>query len=193
MINSPLFIIFSMVINFAMWLIFIRFMMQFAEVDRHSAIVKTTYRLTKIVDIFARIFPNLNQGKLSLSAFVLLFLLFLMGVAGRASMLGRELSAIELFFVGSIEAILLFLSALRWVILVAIVSSFALMFIDRPNPTLDSLIATINKMAEPIINPFRKYMPEMGMFDLSPLAAMIVLSLSSKVIEIFAAEIWLKM
>lgn len=193
MVNSPLYIIFSIVVNFAMWLIFLRFMMQFAGVDKKNPIVKTTYMLTKIVDIYARIFPNYNKGRLSLSAFVLLFLLFLMGVAGRASILGAELTAIELFFAGSIQAVLLFLTALRWMILIAIVVSFIVILASKTPPMVESIIALVNQMAEPIVAPFRKYIPPLGMFDLSPLAAMLLLSLLSKVIEIFATEIWLKM
>lgn len=192
MVNSPLYIIFTIVVNFAMWLIFLRFMMQFAEADKKNPIVKTTYSLTKIVDIYARIFPNFKKGRLSLSAFVLLFLLFLMGVAGRASILGAELTALELFFAGSIQAVLLFLAALRWTILIAIIASFVVVLASKIPPILESAIALVNQMAEPIISPFRKYIPPLGMFDLSPLAAMLLLSLSSKVIEILATEIWLK-
>lgn len=192
MVNSPLYVIFTIVVNFAMWLIFLRFMMQFAEVDKKNPIVKTTYTLTQIVDIYARIFPNFKKGRLSLSAFVLLFLLFLVGVAGRASILGAELTALELFFVGAVQAVLLFLAALRWTILIAIIASFVVVLAPKIPPMLESAIALANQMAEPIISPFRKYIPPLGMFDLSPLAAMLLLSLSSKVIEILATEIWLK-
>ncbi len=53
------------------------------------------------------------------------------------------------------------------------------------------IVEIVLEMADPIIEPFRKITPNLGMLDLSPLIAMLALGLASRVIEIVAQELLL--
>ena len=58
----------------------------------------------------------------------------------------------------------------------AIVSWFP---IDQNN----SFVRSLDSMTEPIIEPIRKFLPKFGMFDLSPLIAIILLSFLANALE----------
>ena len=47
------------------------------------------------------------------------------------------------------------------------------------------VIQTLNQITEPIIEPIRRIMPRIGMFDLSPIVAMIVLQVIGCVLQSF--------
>ena len=81
-----LFQIFDMVTTFAMLLVFIRFMLQFAGMDAHNPLVSPAYKATHVVDVFERIFPTVGQGRISLAAIVLMFLIRLIDISGKAAL-----------------------------------------------------------------------------------------------------------
>ncbi|MPX28560.1 hypothetical protein CPI42_01105, partial [Moraxella catarrhalis] len=99
--NSMSFVLINMVINFALMLIFVRFMIQLAKIDTSIPIARAAYRLTGVVDVFARIFPTMGKGRISLAAVVLMLLLYFINIAANTVILGRSMTAIELFFIGS--------------------------------------------------------------------------------------------
>ncbi len=43
---------------------------------------------------------------------------------------------------------------------------------------------TLNQLAEPILRPFRNILPPVGMFDLSPLIALIVIQLLGRLVAL---------
>lgn len=186
MMDSPLYVAFGVVINFALWLIFVRFMLQFADINKKHPYVKAAYTLSAIVDVFANIFPTVGKGRVSTSALALLLLLWLIGIAGRASLLGESLTALQLFFMGTMTAIIMFLTALKWTIFVSILCSFIVMFSQKIHPIVDILM----DIANPIIEPFRKISPNLGMIDIAPMFAILTLVMSSKIVEIISREIW---
>lgn len=66
------------------------------------------------------------------------------------------------------------------VLTIAIIARSLLSFIiyDRSNPIMEFLIT----VTEPILGPIRSVMPRMGMFDLSPLVAIILLNVIETII-----------
>ena len=77
--------LFDIVVAAAMILVFFRFMIQFAGITTKDAFAKPIYRMTRIVDVFGRIFPTLGDGRINTASLVLLFLLrmiFIWGVLG---------------------------------------------------------------------------------------------------------------
>lgn len=179
--TSSLIPLFNMVISFAMLLVFIRFMLQFAGLERNNPLVEPAYKATGIVDVFGRIFPTIGDGRVSLAAIVLLFLLKLIDISGNAALLGYGYSPIKLFFTGTLDLILSFLSVARYLIIGSIIISWIVMFTQKMHP----LMAIIIQMAEPILAPFRRITPNLGMLDLSPMIAIFGLLL----IEIFVGII----
>ncbi|MCL8350878.1 YggT family protein, partial [Acinetobacter baumannii] len=78
--NSAL--IFGILINVAILLVFFRFLMQLAAVSPYNPVVLSTVKATKIVDIFGRIFPTVAKGRFNLAALVLLIILYLLKIIG---------------------------------------------------------------------------------------------------------------
>lgn len=185
--NQILYLLFGAVVNFALLLIYLRFMVQLAEIERGHPYVKALYRLTAVVDVFARIFPPVAKGRVSSSALFLLLLLWFIGIAGRASVTGQTLTPLELFFSGSVTALISFFTALRWTIIASILMSFVVLFSQKMHPIIDIVM----QLSEPIIAPFRKISPNLGMIDLSPLLAILTLGLLGSVVGVFAQELWL--
>jgi YggT family protein len=69
--------------------------------------------------------------------------------------------------------LLIFLSYLLNILLVAILIRVVLTWfpVDPSNP----IIRIIFEVTEPVLAPFRRVIPRIGMFDLSPIAAMLVI------------------
>jgi YggT family protein len=67
-----------------------------------------------------------------------------------------------------------FLSLLLQVLSIAILVRVLLTWfpIDQSNP----IIKLLFEVTEPVLAPFRRVIPRIGMFDLSPIAAMLVIS-----------------
>lgn len=187
--NSPLFVVFNMVINFASLILFLRFLLQFASIDNKNPLVKSAKTLSAITDVFSTIFPTVNQGRVNTSALALLYLLMLIKTAGTVVLLKEPATAMQVFFAGSVEAILLFLDALRWTIIGAIVCSFIVML----SSSSSVIIQTLMRLADPIIEPFRKISPDLGMIDIAPLFAMLALSFTKMAIEIVAQNLFIKL
>ena len=171
--NEPITIIFNAVVNFALIICFLRFMFQFAEIDPKHPYAKVTYMLSAVVTLFGRIFPDLGKGRFSTSAAVLMLLLTFIKIAGMASILGRPMSPLVLFFSGSLTAILSLIDMFQYIVFASIILSWVIMLFQVMHP----LIELIMQMAEPIIAPFRKITPTLGMLDFSVLVAILVLAL----------------
>ena len=69
--------LFGILMNVAILLVFLRFLMQLAMVTPYNPVVLSTFKATKAVDIFSRIFPNLAKGRVNSAALVLLVILYL--------------------------------------------------------------------------------------------------------------------
>ena len=78
--NSAL--IFGIIINVAILLVFFRFLMQLAAVNPYNPVVMSTVKATKIVDIFSRIFPTLGKGRVNSAALALVVVLYLLKIFG---------------------------------------------------------------------------------------------------------------
>lgn len=179
--NLP-FIILHMVISFASLLFFIRFMLQLAEITpRNTPIMAPAYQTTKIVDIFARIFPPLAKGRFCTSAVMLIFLLRL--IEGSFQ---HNLGAIQLFFASTVTLILDFLNACHYLILASIITSWITVFTNNSHP----LIELIQRVTEPILAPFRRITPDLGMIDLSPMLAFFGIFLLEILIKGVVNNMW---
>jgi len=57
----------------------------------------------------------------------------------------------------------------------AILSFVVPMMGPRPHPLLMSITRVINQVTEPLLGPLRRALPTVGMFDFSPMVAIVVL------------------
>ena len=72
------------------------------------------------------------------------------------------------------QYLITFLGLLLWVMWLAILVRVILSWfpVDTRNP----IVRVVFDISEPILAPFRRVIPRIGMFDLSPLAALLVIS-----------------
>ncbi|UNU73930.1 YggT family protein [Moraxella nasovis] len=183
--NSPIYLIVNMLINFGLLALFLRFMMQFADINPRHPYMLAVRRFTGVVDVFSRIFPNVMAGRISLAAIALMLLLYWVNLVADAFILQESLTALQVFFIGTIQAIIKFLAMLRYIILASVVASWVIMLANVMHPALELVMA----LSEPIIAPFRRIVPNLGMLDLSPIAALFGLLLLQKFVEIVAMNI----
>jgi YggT family protein len=154
--NNLLFQIFDLVTTFAMMLVFIRFMLQFAGMDASNPMIAPAYKATHIVDVFGRIFPTVAHGRISIAAIVLMFLIRLIDISGKAALTHKGIAPVPLFFTGTIN-----------LVIGSIIVSWIVVFTKSEHP----IIGIIINLAEPILAPFRRITPNLGMIDLSPMVA----------------------
>ena len=68
------------------------------------------------------------------------------------------------------------LTLLIYAIVVRAILSFVVpMMGPRPHPMLMSITRVINQVTEPLLGPLRRALPTVGMFDFSPMVAIVVL------------------
>ena len=131
--NSAL--IFGIIINVAILLVFFRFLMQLAAVNFYNPVVMSTVKATKIVDMFGRIFPNVAKGRVNLAALVLLVLLYLLKIFGvmylSGAMPNSPVHLVILTFVTMIQDLIRFC---RYLIFATIILSWVVMFTQSRSP-----------------------------------------------------------
>jgi YggT family protein len=73
-----------------------------------------------------------------------------------------------------LDYVRVFAGTLLWILQIGIFIRILLSWfpIDPSNP----IIRVLNEVTEPVLAPFRRVIPRIGMFDLSPLAALLVIS-----------------
>lgn len=176
--NSAL--IFGIIINVAILLVFFRFLMQLAMVSPYNPVVMSTVKATKIVDLFSRIFPTMAKGRVNTAALVLVVVLYLLKIFGmmylQGAMPNSPVHLIILTFVTMIQDLIRFC---RYLIFATIILSWVVMFTQSRSPYIE----VIQELAEPLLAPFRRIMPNMGMIDLSPILAILALIIAEKVME----------
>lgn len=173
--------IFNMVINLATFLLLIRFFLQFADIRRFDPIATPAYKTTKVVDVFGRIFPDLSKGRFCTAAVVLLFLVELIFIWGNSYFHSSSFGRIEIITVALFSLISTFLSALFYILIAMVIFSWIIMLTQNMNPLFD----VVMRIAEPIIAPFRRISPDLGMIDISPIFAFFAIIL----LEIFISGI----
>ena len=168
--NSAL--IFGIIINVAILLVFFRFLMQLAAVSPYNPVVLSTIKATKIVDVFGRIFPTVGKGRVNSAALALLVVLYLLKIFGvmylNGAMPNSPIHLLILTFVTMIQDLIRFC---RYLIFATIILSWVVMFTQSRGPYIE----VVQDLAEPLLAPFRRLLPNMGMIDLSPIIAFLAL------------------
>ena len=138
--NNLLLQIFDLVTTFAMMLVFIRFMLQFAGMDASNPMIAPAYKATHIVDVFGRIFPTVGQGRISIAAIVLMFLIRLIDIAGKAALTHKGIAPVPLFFTGTISLVLDFLRMCRYLVIGSIIVSWIVVFTQSQHPIIGIIV-----------------------------------------------------
>jgi YggT family protein len=175
--------IFSLIIDtfttLYLMVILLRFVLQLARADFYNPISQFIVKATNpLVMPFRKIIPGV--GGVDLASLVLAFAFQFLMIAIKLLVLAGGLPNI-----GSVLAIsvVLVLGALLklyfWSLLIMIVASWIAPGSSHP------ILLLINQICEPIMQPFRRIMPNMGGLDLSP----ILVFLSLQVLSIVLSEV----
>jgi len=76
-----------------------------------------------------------------------------------------------------LDIILIILDLYWWVLIAMIVMSWLFTFniINAGNQVVDTIWRVINALTEPVLKPIRKFMPNMGGLDLSPIILFLII------------------
>ena len=80
------------------------------------------------------------------------------------------------------------IEAIIWVLTAAVFARVILSFVipmagSNPHPILISINRVVNQITEPILGPIRRVLPTFGMFDFSPMVALVILWVIRTVLE----------
>lgn len=175
--NSSL--IFGIIINVAILLVFFRFLMQLAGVSAYNPVVLSTVKATKIVDVFGRILPTIASGRVNLAALALTIILYFLKTFGE-KYLGMQPTGDAVYFITFTVLSMLhsLISILKYLLFAYIICSWIVVFTQSRS----AYIEVIQELAEPMLAPFRKIMPNTGMIDLSPILAFLTLFIAERML-----------
>lgn len=172
--------LFGIILNFAILLVFLRFLMQLASIDRFNPVVMSTHKATMVIDLLGKAIPTVAKGKVNLAALVILVVLYLLKIAGIAHLSGEGIhSPIQLILTTFVMMIQNLISFCYWLIFGSIMLSWVTLLTQSRSPYIE----VIQDLAEPLLAPFRRVIPNLGMFDLSPLIALLTLHLAEMIME----------
>lgn len=178
--------IFAIIMNVAILLVFFRFLMQLAVVNPYNPVVMSTVKATKVVDVFSRILPTIAKGRVNIAALILLLLLCLLKKFGVMHLSGMPLYNGTFLLVATfVESIQSLIFILKCLIFGSIILSWVVVFTQSRSPYIE----VVQELAEPLLAPFRRLLPNLGAIDLSPILAILALM----VVEQLMAEVALRL
>ena len=187
-LTSPLMLIINTLFDLYILLVLLRFMLQMLRADFYNPVSQFIVKLTTPpLRILRRIIPSVaGQDSASIVFCVVLiygkFLLMralsipAVHIGGvMAPIGGVSYAGLLLFSIADLIALIL------TVFLIAVIIQVILSWINPGH--YNPVIGLVNKLAEPVLKPIRKFIPPMGGLDLSPLfAALLILVLKMLIV-----------
>lgn len=153
-------------ISVYLMLVWLRFLLQLARADFYNPMSQFVVRATgPLLHPLRRIVPAMFG--LDAAALVLIFLLKLLQLAATAQLTGEGATPALLLVVAVFQLMLAATSFFFWVILGMVILSWVAMASGGINAGLMPLM----QIAELVLAPCRRLLPNMGGFDLSPIIA----------------------
>ena len=157
-------------------LLLLRFWLPIMRADFRNPIANGILRITSpLVIPVRRIIPPIGRLDTStiLVAYILEFLLILVLLALR----GLRVETLPIAITAILELAILSLNLFFFVILIKIILSWVAP--QNYNP----MTVLLNTMAEPVLRPFRRIVPAVGGFDISPIFAIVLLKAAEIVLQ----------
>jgi len=149
-------------------LLLLRFWLPWFKADFRNPIAQGILRLTSpIIVPVRRLLPSVGllDTATILVAYVLQFLL----ITALVALQGRLFNAVPIAIVAAIELLILSLNLFFFVILIRIILGWFAPATHNP------LTMMLHSLAEPILAPFRRWVPPMGGIDISPIMPIILI------------------
>ena len=154
--------------GFYMFIVVLRFLLQAVRADFHNPISQFVVKVTTPVLVpIRKVVPGF--GGLDVAALVLLFILECIAITISIAMVGWPISVSNIAVWALLGGVGLFLKLYFWGVLIMIIASWIAP--QSYNPVL----LLLRQLIDPVMEPIRKRMPDMGGLDLSPMAIMLVI------------------
>ena len=164
--------------GFYMFIVVLRFLLQAVRADFHNPISQFIVKATSPVLVpIRKVMPGF--GGYDIAALVLLFILECIAISVSIAMVGWPISVSNIAVWALLGSIGLFLKLYFWGLLITIIASW--LAPQSYNPAL----LLLKQIIEPVMEPIRKRMPDMGGLDLSP----IVIILLIKIFEVILMNV----
>ncbi len=174
--TQALYFIVKTLVQLYLLLLLLRFWLPIMRADFHNPIANGILRITSpLVIPIRRIIPPIGRLDTStiLVAYILEFLLILVLLALR----GLRVETLPIAITAVLELAILSLNLFFFVILIKIILSWVAP--QNYNP----MTVLLNTMAEPVLRPFRRIVPAVGGFDVSPIFAIVLLKAAEIVLQ----------
>ena len=164
--------------GFYMFIVVLRFLLQAVRADFHNPISQFVVKATTPVLVpIRKMVPGF--GGYDIAALVLLYILQCLAITASIAMVGWPIEISNIAVWALLGSAGLFLKLYFWGLLIMIILSWVAP--QSYNPA----VLLLRQIIEPVMEPIRKRMPDMGGLDLSPM----VIMLSIMVLEIIMKNI----
>ncbi len=154
--------------GFYMFIVVLRFLLQAVRADFHNPISQFIVKATSPVLVpIRKVMPGF--GGYDIAALVLLFILECIAISVSIALVGWPISVSNIAVWALLGGAGLFLKLYFWGVLIMIIASWIAP--QSYNPAL----LLLRQIIDPVMEPIRKRMPDMGGLDLSPMAIMLVI------------------
>jgi YggT family protein len=149
-------------------LLLLRFWLPWFRADFRNPIAQGILRLTSpIIVPVRRLLPSV--GRLDTATILVAYVLQFLLITALVALQGRLFDAVPIAIVTAIELVILSLNLFFFVILIRIILGWFAPATHNP------LTMMLHSLAEPILAPFRRWVPPMGGIDISPIMPIILI------------------
>ena len=170
-------IVLDTVSSLYLMLILLRFMLQFSRADFYNPISQFIVKATNPLLIpLRRIIPSM--GKIDTASIVLAIAFQFVVIALKMLVLSGGLAnPVFLIALSMVMVLDVVLKVYFWALIIMIISSWVAPGSNNP------ALVLVNQIVEPLMQPFRKLLPEMGGLDLSPIFVFLVIQVLEVVVK----------
>lgn len=174
--TQAIYFIVKTLVQLYLLLLLLRFWLPVLRADFRNPIAQGILRITSPLVIPVRRFIS-PIGRLDTSTILVAYVLEFLLVLTLLALRGLNVEALPIAITAILELAIQSLNLFFFVILIKVVLSWVAP--QNYNP----MTALLNTMAEPVLRPFRRIVPAIGGFDISPIFAIVLLKAAEIVLQ----------
>jgi YggT family protein len=157
----------------------LRLFLPLVRADFHNPLAQAVLKLTSpLVIPVRRVLPPL--GRVDTATIVVAFGIQYLAIFLMALVQGIRPTIVGLLFASLVSLVLLVINLFFWLIIIRIILSWV------AGSTYNPAIAMVYALTEPLLRPFRRLVPDLGGFDISPIFVLIALGALMRLVMGFA-------
>ncbi len=165
--GTPIYIL-SLAVQICSFILLIRLLLQLVQADFYNPISQTMFKLTApIVTPLSKVLPTFGTLNLAVLVAAILVKWSLYLIVGLASGVGL-LDIIMYIPVAAFDLLYALIEVYFWGIFILAISSWV-------GTTSHPSVQLVGQIVEPYLRPFRRFIPPIGMMDISPMVAILSL------------------